>query len=172
MPDIFTKAKRSEVKSRIRSRGSEFIEVEVFAAEAEVFDDAARHVAGMPGKRDEAVGTKRVRVVPVAAGGAEQFTTEVAKAAFELAAVPRRVLAHRSGGENELVAESGRNGAAGLQQRLEMKLRSLLKAQRGFAPVAAMGVTTRQQSRLGNPHPVFVAAELNFGDWNDHRGEA
>jgi hypothetical protein len=30
-------------------------------------------------------------------------------------------------------------------------------------------VATGEQGRLGNPHAVFVAAQLNFGKWNDHR---
>jgi hypothetical protein len=62
MSDVFTKAKRSEVMSRIRSRGSESLEEKVVAADAEVFDDVgddvAGHVARMPRERDEAVGTE------------------------------------------------------------------------------------------------------------------
>ncbi len=42
--------------------GSKFLEVKIVAADAEVFNnignDAARHVARMPRKRDEPVGTK------------------------------------------------------------------------------------------------------------------
>jgi len=44
--------------------GLEFPEVEVVAAQAEVFDDvgndAARHVAGMPREGDETVGLKGI----------------------------------------------------------------------------------------------------------------
>ena len=64
MADVFSKSKRSEVMSRIRSRGSESLEVEVVAADAEVFDDvgddAAGHIARMPRERDEPAGTKGV----------------------------------------------------------------------------------------------------------------
>ena len=64
MPDVFTKAKRSEVMPRIRGRGSESFEVKVVAADAEVFNnvgnDAARHVARLPRKSNEPVGTKRI----------------------------------------------------------------------------------------------------------------
>jgi len=48
--------------SRIRSRGSESLEVKVVAADAEIFDDvgddAAGHVARMPRERDEAIRTE------------------------------------------------------------------------------------------------------------------
>jgi len=54
---------------------SELAEVEPIAGEAEVFydvgNDAARDITGMPRKCDEPVGTKRIGIVPVAAGGAE-----------------------------------------------------------------------------------------------------
>jgi hypothetical protein len=83
MPDVFTKAKRSEVMSRIRGRDSEFPEVEVVAADAEVLDDvgddAARHVARMPRERDEAVGTEgRVKgFQPHAVGNIEHRTFNI-----------------------------------------------------------------------------------------------
>jgi hypothetical protein len=56
----------SEKASRVVGvfSGSEFLEVKVVAADAKVFndvsDDAAGHVARMPRKRDEAVGTKGI----------------------------------------------------------------------------------------------------------------
>ena len=78
--DIFTKAKRSEVMSRIRSRGSESLEVKVVTADAEVFDDvgddAAGHVAGMPRKRDKPVGAKS-RVKGFASRGGEHRTSNI-----------------------------------------------------------------------------------------------
>src|SRR5438477_9274016 len=115
MPDVFTKAKRSEVMSRIRGRGnrdtelrmilqdqaaarpcvrtrgwSEFLEIEVIARQAEVFDDvgddSARHVTRVPRERDEAIGAKWVGVMPVAARGAEKFAADFAQPLFELAA--------------------------------------------------------------------------------------
>ena len=88
MPDVFTKAKRagagvqrsevgsrrSEVGGRRSERGSEFLEVEVVAADAEILndvgDDAARHVSRMPRKRDESVRTER-RVKGFASRGGE-----------------------------------------------------------------------------------------------------
>jgi hypothetical protein len=64
MADVFSKRKRFEVRSRIRSRGSESLEVKVVTADAEVFNDvgndAAGHVARMPRERDEAVGTEGI----------------------------------------------------------------------------------------------------------------
>ena len=80
MSDVFTKAKRSEVMSRIRSRGNkdtelalaklfrvlEFPEIELIAVDAEVFDnvgdDPARHIARMPRESDQAIETKRIGV--------------------------------------------------------------------------------------------------------------
>jgi G:T-mismatch repair DNA endonuclease (very short patch repair protein) len=62
MEDVSTGRKRSKVMTRIRSRGSESLEVEIVAAEAEVVadvgDDAARHVARMSGESDQTVGWK------------------------------------------------------------------------------------------------------------------
>ena len=60
--------------------GLELAEVELVASDAEVFDDirddAAGHIAGMPGKGDEPVGSERIGVVPVAARCAEQFAAD------------------------------------------------------------------------------------------------
>ena len=51
--------------------GLELAEVELVASDAEVFDDvrddATWHIAGMPGKGDEPVGSERIGAVPVAA---------------------------------------------------------------------------------------------------------
>src|SRR5262245_46634909 len=128
MPDVSTKAKRSEVMSRIRGRGnkdtelalvnlpraSEFSEVKRVSRDAEVVNDvrndAARHIARLPREGDEPVGPEGIRVMPVAAGGAEQFAADFPKPSFQLAAVVGRVFAHRSGGQNEFVAEGRRNG--------------------------------------------------------------
>jgi hypothetical protein len=174
MSDVFSKAKRSEVMARIRSPQSESFEVEVFAAEAEVFDDvgydSARHIARMPGEGDKTVGMERIRVVTVAARRAEQLASDLTQATFQLAAVPRGILAHKSRGENEFVAESGWDGASGFQQRLQMGLGGLLEAQDGLAPVLPVRMAAGQQGRFRNPYPVLVAPHLNFRDRNDHRG--
>ena len=175
MPDVFTKAKRSEVMSRIRGRGSESLEVKVVAADAEVFDDvgddAAGHVARMPRERDETVRAKWICVMPVAPGGAKEFATNLTQTTVKLAAVPRGVFAHRSGGENKFVAEGRRDGASGFKQRLQMRLRGLLKTKRGFAPVAPMRMTAGQEGRFRNPHAVFILTELHFREWNNHNAD-
>ncbi len=172
MPDVFTRAKRSDVMSRIRGRGSESLEVKVVAADAKVFDnvsdDAAGHVARMPRKRDEAVGAERIRVVPVAPGSAKEFAANLTQTALQLAAVPRWIFAHRSGGENKFVAESGRDGAAGFEQCFQMCLGGLLKSKGGLATVAPVRVAAGQQSGFGNPDAVFILSELHFRKWNDH----
>src|ERR1017187_4190358 len=115
MADVFSKRKRSEVMSRIRGRGSESLEVKIVAADAEVFDDvgddAAGHIARMPRERDEAIRSEWIRVMPVAPGGAKEFATNLTQTTVKLAAVPRGIFAHRSGGENKFVAEGGRGGA-------------------------------------------------------------
>jgi hypothetical protein len=112
---------------------SEFPEVELVAGDAEVFndvrDDAARDVTRMPGKGDETIGTKRIGVMPVTARGAEQFAADFAESPFQLTAVVGRVFAHGSGGEDEFVAESRRNGAAGFEQRFQMDFGGLLEAE-------------------------------------------
>jgi hypothetical protein len=55
-------------------------EVELVASDAEVFndvgDDAAWHIAWMPGKGDEPVGLERIGVMPVATRRAEQFAAD------------------------------------------------------------------------------------------------
>ena len=174
MADVLSKRKRSEVMSRIRGRGSESFEVKIVATDVEVFDDigddAARHVARMPGKRDEAVGAKGIRVMPVAPSGAKKFTTNLTQTALQLAAVPGGIFAHRSGGENKFVAEGGRNGTPGFEQSFQMHLGRLLKSQGGLAPVAPVCVTTGQQGGFGNPDAVFILTELHFREWNDHNG--
>src|SRR5208283_1615965 len=147
MPDVFTKAKRSDVMSRIRGRGSESLEVKVVAADAEVFDDvsddAAGHIARMPRERDESVGTEWIRVMPVAPGGAEEFAANLTQTTVKLAAVPGGIFAHRSGGENKFVAESGRDGASGFEQGFQMRLGSLLESKGGLATVAPVRVAAR-----------------------------
>ena len=174
MSDVFTKAKRSEVMSRIRGRKSEPPEIEFIPRDAEVFDDfrndAARHIAGMPRKGDEAIRAKWIRVMPVAAGVAKMFAADFVEAPFQLAAVECGVFAHGSSGENELVAESGWNGASGFKQRFQMRFGGLLKTNGSFAPVAPLCVTTGQQQRLGDPYAVFILTELHFRERNNHNG--
>ena len=57
-------AKASARGLRHERRTSKFLEVKVVAADAEVFndigDDAARHIARMPGKGNEPVGAERI----------------------------------------------------------------------------------------------------------------
>jgi hypothetical protein len=238
MADVFTKAKRSEVMSRIRSRGnkdtelalakifrahritgwrrqiqiitsprpspqnnvfprqsspgfatlsrshgrgtrrgegvglSEFPEIELIAGDTEVVDDVSndstRYVARMPREGDKAVRTKRIRVMAMTARRAKKFTTDFAESPFQLTAVPRGVFAHGSGGENKFVAEGSRDGASGFEQRFQMDLGGLLKAERSFAPVASVRVAAGEQRRFGNPHAVFILTELHFREWNDH----
>lgn len=151
---------------------SEFSEVELIPGNAEVFDnvgdDTSRHIAGMPRESDQAIRTKRIRVMPVAAGGAKKFTTDFAEATFQLAAIPGGVFAHGSGGENEFVTEGHGNRAASFEQCFQMDFGGLLKAERGFTPVASVRMAARQQRRFGNPHAVFILPELHFREWNDH----
>jgi hypothetical protein len=141
---------------------------------ADVGNDAARNIARMPGEGDEPVGPEGIRVdslapahsvlsdlrfqripfaasqsgssMPVAAGGAEQFAADCAQSPLQLAAVPGRIFAHGSGGEDEFVAEGRRDGAAGVHQRLKMRLGRLLETQRGFAPIPSMRVAAGQQT--------------------------
>ena len=213
MPDVFTKAKRSEAgpsaphqavgniehstsnfqhrtegerakrpeagpraESGVRNVecGSEFPEVKVVAADAEVFnnvsDDAARHVTRMPGKRDQAVWAGGIRVVPVAPGGAKEFTANLTQTTVKLTTFPGGIFAHRSGGEDEFIAESSRDGTSGFEQSFQMRLGGLLESQSGLATIAPVRVAARQQSGFGNPNAVFILTKLHFREWNDHNG--
>ncbi|HLX94469.1 MAG TPA: hypothetical protein VKU37_01860 [Verrucomicrobiae bacterium] len=125
---------------------SESLEVKVVAADAEVFDNignyAAGHIAGMPRECDEAVGTEGIRVMSVAPSGTKKFTANLTQTTVKLTTVPRGIFAHRSGGENKFVAESSRDGAAGFEQRFQMRLGSLLESQGGLATVTPVRVAT------------------------------
>jgi hypothetical protein len=72
--------------SAILDRESEPPEIECVPRYAEVFDyvrdDPARHVAGVPRKRNEALRAEGIRVMPVAAGIAKMLTTDFAEPAF------------------------------------------------------------------------------------------
>jgi hypothetical protein len=103
------------------------------------------------------------------AGVAQMFAPDFPEPPLELAAVVGRVFAHRSGGEDEFVAERGRNGMAGFQQRFQMGFGGLLKAENGFAQVASVRVAAGQQIGLGNPDAVFVLSNLHLCEWNNHR---
>ena len=81
----------------------------------DVCDDAAWHIAGMPGKGDEPVGSERIGIVPVAARRAEQFAADLPEPPFQLATVVGRLPAHDSGGKDEFVAERRWDGAASFQ---------------------------------------------------------
>ena len=151
---------------------SEPPEIELVARDAQILhdvrNDAARDIAGMPGKGDQAVRAEWVGVMPVAAGVAQVLATNLPESPFQLAAVEGGIFAHGSGGENEFVAKSGRDGASGFQQRFQMRFGSLLKTQGSFAAVAPVRVAAGQQGRFGDPHPVFILTELHFRERNDH----
>ena len=99
--------------------GLELAEVEFVASDAEVFDDvrndAAWHIAGMPGKGDEPVASERIGVVPVAACRAEELAADFPEPPLQLATVVGRVPAHDLGGEDEFIAERRRDGTASFQ---------------------------------------------------------
>jgi hypothetical protein len=155
--------------------GSEPAEVELVAGDTKIFDDignnAARHVTGVPGKCDDAVGAKRIGVVAVAAGIAQMFAANVPESSLELPAIVGRIFARESRGEDEFVAESWRDGTACFQQRFQMRLGGLLKVKKGFAPVASVRVAAGQQVGLGNPHAIFISSNLHLRKRNDHRAE-
>jgi hypothetical protein len=98
----------------------------------------------MPGKGDQTVGMERIRVMTVAACGAKQFTANFTQSAFQLAAIPRGIFAHRSRGENELIAKRGWNRASGFQQRLQVSLGGLLETQQRLPAVLPVRVTSGQ----------------------------
>ena len=84
--------------SWIRRQVSESPEIELIPRDAKVFDDvgndAARHIAGMPRKGDEAIRSEWIRVMPVAAGVAKMFATDFVEPTFQLATVECGVFAH------------------------------------------------------------------------------
>jgi hypothetical protein len=84
-------------------------------------------------------------VIPVTAGIAQVFTADLAETTLQLAAVERVIFAHGSGGEHEFVAESGRDGAAGFQECLQMGVGRFLKPKNGCAPVTAVCVAAGKQ---------------------------
>ena len=143
-----------------RQRDSEFPKIKFIAGDAEIFndvsDDAARHVARMPRKRDDAIRMEGIGVVAVTARATEVLATDVPESSLELPTVIGRVLAHESGREDEFVAKRRRDRAAGFQQSFQMRLGGLLKAEQGFASVASMSVAAGQEGRFGDPHTVFI----------------
>ncbi len=108
--------------------------------------------------------------MPVAPGGANEFAANLTQTTVKLAAVPGRVFAHRSGGENEFVAKGGRDGASGFEQGFQVRLGGLLESKGGLATVAPVRVAAGQQGGFGNPDAVFILTELHFREWNDHNG--
>lgn len=158
-----------------RRLGSESFEVEIVAAYAEipddVGDDAPRHVARMPREGDQTIRVEWIGIMAVAAGRTNVFAANLTQAPVKLTAVPRWVSSHGSGGEDEFVAKGGRDGAAGFEQRLEMRLGRELKTKAGLAPVASVGVAAGKQGGFGNPHPILVTAQLNLGKRDNHREE-
>jgi hypothetical protein len=143
-----------------RQGDSEFPKIKFIAGDAEIFndvsDDAARHVARMPRKRDDAIRMEGIGVVAVTARATEVLATDVPESSFELPTVIGRVLAHESGREDEFVAERRRDRATGFQQSFQMRLGGLLKAEQGFASVASMSVAAGQETGFGDPHTVFI----------------
>jgi hypothetical protein len=67
---------------------------------------------------------------------------------YKLAAVPGGIFAHRSGGEDEFVAEGGRDEAPGFEQSFQMRLGSLLESKGGFATIAPVRVATGSRADL------------------------
>ena len=163
-----------DANESVREFASEFSEVEFVAGDAKVFhdisNDPARHVAGMPRKGYDAVGTEGIGIVAMTARVAQVFAANFAEPALQLAAVESGILAHRSSREHKLVAEGNGNGPARFEQGLEMSLGGLLKIEDGFAAVAPVRVAPGEQGGFGNPNPVFVAPRCDFRDGNDHRG--
>ena len=143
-----------------RQRDSEFPKIKFIAGDAEIFndvgDDAARHVARMPRKCDDAVRMEGIGVVAVTAPATEVLATDLPESPFKLPTVIGRVLAHESGREDEFVAKRRRNRATGFQQSLQVRLGGLLKAEQGFASVASVSVAAGQQGGFGDPHTVFI----------------
>ena len=74
----------------------------------------------------------------------------------------------RSGHEDKFVAERGGNRPPRIQQRLKVCLGRLLKAQDRFSSVSAVRMATGEEARFGDPHPVLVLAQLNFGNRYNH----
>jgi|GEM_PF-1587790 hypothetical protein len=108
--------------------------------------------------------------MPVAPGGAEEFAANLTQTTVKLAAVPGGIFAHRSGGEDEFVAEGGRDGASGFEQSFQVRLGRLLESKGGLATVAPVRVAAGQQGGFGNPHAVFILSKLHLREWNDHNG--
>ena len=133
-----------------RQRDSEFPKIKFIAG------DAARHVARMPRKCDDAVRMEGIGVVAVTAPATEVFATDFQESPVELPALIGRVFAHESGREDEFVAKRRRNRATGFQQSLQVRLGGLLKAEQGFASVASVSVAAGQQGGFGDPHTVFI----------------
>ena len=51
-----------------------------------------------------------------------------------------------------------------------MRFRGSLKAKHGLATVAPVCVTAGQERGFGNPHAVFILAQLHFRERNNHNG--
>ena len=100
--------------------------------------------------------------MPMTASRAKEFAANFTQATVELAAIPGRIFAHDSSGEDELVAKRRGNGATGFEQRLQMRFGGLLKAESGFAAITSMRMTARQRRRLGNPHAILILPKLDF----------
>ncbi len=77
----------------------------------------------------------------------------------------------RSGSQDKLVTECGRDWTASLKQCLQMGFGGFLKPQNCFTAIFAMCVATGQQFGFRNPDTVFVVTHLNLREWNEHRDQ-
>ena len=96
------------------------------------------------------------------------FATNLLEPTFQFAGNSMRDICPCSGDEHELVAKRGRDRSSGFEQRFEMRLGRLLKAQRGFSAIATVSVAAGKKLGLGNPHVVFVLTQLDFRARHDH----
>ena len=116
-----------------RQRDSEFPKIEFVTGDAEIFNDvgdnAARYVARMPRKCDDAIRMEGIGVVTVTASATEVFATNFPESPVELPTIVGRVFTHESGRDDEFVAKRRRNRPARFQQSFQMCLGGLLKAE-------------------------------------------
>jgi len=122
----------------------------------------------MPCERDQAIRPKRIAVVPMASRGSDQLASQLPEPAFQLPAVPGRKPFPHSGRKDKLLPESRRNGPTRFHQRLQMNLGRFLKTQQSLPPVFPMGMATRQQAGLGDPHAILIPPQTYLGNRHDH----
>lgn len=123
----------------------------------------------MPGEGDQTIRLEGVRIEAVTSGGADVFTADLAESAIKLAAVPGGGTCPCSGGQNEPVTESDRNGPSGFEQGFQMGFGGFLKTQQSFPAVFAVGVAAGKLFGLGDSNAGFVPSQVNFGNWHNHQ---